>query len=247
MKFNIKNQAKNLRGFILDLLFPIECVSCKKEGDFLCTNCLEKLKYNEIKFCLNCGQWTSGGEFCDICRPAFELDGILIAGNYGDKILAELIKLYKYRLIADIHKNLSLFLANYIKIYCSEHKIFSKKRLYNTIIIPVPLHKKRKNWRGFNQSDLLAKDLSVALNAPYDNSSLIRINYRKPQTKFKKSRRIANIKGCFKWSAKNSNLTGKNIILIDDVTTTGSTLNECAKILKQNGAKSVWGVVIAKN
>jgi len=126
--------------------------------------------------------------------------------------------------------------------------LFDKKLLYNnfsqSLIMPVPLHKKRLRWRGFNQSELLAKGIKKYFNLDLRLDELIRTKHKKPQTKLSGRKRKENVKGCFFW--KGDWLDGKNIILVDDVITTGSTLNECAKVLKENGAGEVWGLVVAR-
>lgn len=113
----------------------------------------------------------------------------------------------------------------------------------NILIIPVPLHPKRLRWRGFNQSEKIADIIASNLQIPIDSTSLKRIKFKTPQAKLKKEDRIKNISNNFNWHGNK--LNQQNIILIDDVTTTGATLNECAKVLKANGAKEVWGLVLA--
>ena len=107
----------------------------------------------------------------------------------------------------------------------------------------MPLHKKRQRLRGFNQSEQLARAISKNFNLEI-NHNLIRIKHKKAQAKLHEKNRWENIKNCFSYQGKN--LNNKNILLIDDVATTGATLNECAKVLKENNAKEVWGLVVAK-
>ena len=136
-------------------------------------------------------------------------------------------------------------------------------------MIPVPLHKKRKARRGFNQAELLAKELisnnfqqtfrQKMCNQPstskpgYNNwelmkNKLIRTKYtQKTQVELSGRARRENIKDCFSWFGEKNGLKGKIVFLVDDVYTTGSTLEECAKVLRQNaGAKKIWGIVLAK-
>jgi len=114
----------------------------------------------------------------------------------------------------------------------------------DNLVVPVPLSGKRLCWRGFNQAELLARKIAENYGLGLDANNLIRIKHKKPQAKLDEVHRQENIKGCFVW--RGNNLNKKNIILIDDVVTTGATLNECAKILKASGAGEVWGLVVAK-
>jgi ComF family protein len=254
----------DIKSKIFDLIFPLECLNCGKEGSYLCEKCFNKLKINKKQYCFGCKSLNDYGEFCKICKEKYSLNGILIAGNYDDKILSDLIKTLKYKFSLDIAEILSQFLSFFLKEKIKQTKIDSsdiknflnnekvkqiKKSplffsdFFNTAIIPVPLHKKRENWRGFNQSELIALDISKILKIPV-LPGLKRKIHKKPQAKLNEKQRIINIKNCFAW--EGSDIYKKNIILIDDVATTGSTLNECARILKKAGAGEIWGLVLAK-
>lgn len=116
----------------------------------------------------------------------------------------------------------------------------------NPLLVPVPLQKKRLNWRGFNQGGLLAKDISDSYHIPYHDDILARVADPKHQADIKgKEDRIHNVRNNF--VVTNSALVrGRTMILVDDICTTGSTLNECARVLKKSGAKRVIGFVIAR-
>lgn len=120
------------------------------------------------------------------------------------------------------------------------------------MLIPVPLHQKRLRFRGFNQSELLAKELSEiltpGLELPLSCNILLRIRYTKPQIKTdSREERLANLKNAFAVAAgQEDEIRDKYIWLIDDVATTGTTLEECAGLLKQHGAKTVFGIVLAR-
>lgn len=240
-----RSHVFRLRDFFIDILFPIECLRCKKEGAWICENCYQELEKNYFQYCLNCKEKNDYGKICEKCEDDFYIDGILIAGNYQDKLLSQAIKTFKYKFV----KNLSIHLGKFLSEFLFEQIIKERekkpefiKNIKDTIIIPVPLHKKRLNWRGFNQSEELAKILAKKFSLEI-STELKRIRHKKPQTQLKKQKRKENIKNCFAWSGEK--IQNKNIILIDDVTTTGSTLNECAKILKENGVDEVWGLVLA--
>ncbi|MFH1309574.1 MAG: phosphoribosyltransferase family protein [Candidatus Omnitrophota bacterium] len=113
------------------------------------------------------------------------------------------------------------------------------------IIIPVPLHKTRKHFRGFNQTELIAKILSKNLSIPIKPNILIKTKKTMPQVNLPRQERIINLKNCF--CVQNSRIIhGKNILIVDDVTTTGTTLNICAKELITRGAKEIFGFTLAK-
>ena len=242
-----------MRDFIFDLIFPIECLGCGKQGKWLCDQCLKKLEVNSKQHCLNCKTENNFGEICPGCKKYFYLDGVLAAGNYEDKLIARLIKQYKYYFSLKIADILGDFLLFFIKNLNSQMILLPAKeknapgflfKQNDYCIMPVPLHKRRLRWRGFNQADVLAKILANKLNIPLINNQLIRIKYKRPQAKINSQKRKNNINGCFGY--QGARLDKKNIILVDDVVTSGSTLNECAKVLKEKGAKEVWGVCVAR-
>jgi len=166
------------------------------------------------------------------------LDKIFAAGDYKEEKINKAIKLLKYRFI----KGLSPYLSDYLTsfLYHLEEGVFIKNQ--NVLIIPIPLHWRRENWRGFNQSKLIASDLAAGLNITR-SEQLKRIKYKKPQTQLKKLARHKNIKNSFAW--KGGRLDKKIVILVDDVVTTGATMNEAARALKQNGARKVIGLAVA--
>ncbi|KKQ63182.1 MAG: Phosphoribosyltransferase [Candidatus Falkowbacteria bacterium GW2011_GWD2_38_42] len=214
--------------------------------------------------CPECKTENRYGEFCQKCQSRFYLKGILVAGSYKNPLLSKLIKQMKYHFTRDIALVLGDFLILFLRNHINQKNlksadilagsvwrafaeiknappIFNKNR---TLIIPVPLHAKRLRWRGYNQAEELAKIVAKKMDYDIRTDILIRKKYNKPQAKLSHDERLQNIQNCFQY--KGSNLHGINIILIDDVATTASTLNECAKELKQNGADEVWGLVVAK-
>src|SRR3989344_7225576 len=110
------------------------------------------------------------------------------------------------------------------------------------VLVPVPLHRKRHNWRGFNQAELLSGALSVSLNIPLNKTLVSRRKATKPQVKLSALERKRNVENAF---ALSGNPANKKIILVDDVITSGSTLNELAKLLKKHKASEVWALTVA--
>lgn len=247
----VKNHAKKWRDFVLDLIFPIECLGCGREGVWLCAPCFQKLKFRRFQYCLHCKKENHFGEFCKDCRKLYYFDGCLIAGSYDqNKFLANMIKSFKYKFIKDLGLELGIFLTLFLGDLKSRASMFGwgVKRnpvfgSWDFLVISVPLHKRRLRWRGFNQAEVLA---SAAFGENISNymGKLVRVKYTKPQVKLSEAERQNNIKDCFVWEGEK--LNGRNIILIDDVVTTGATINEAARVLKENGAGKVWGLVAAK-
>lgn len=233
---SIKNHVFQTRDFLFDLFFPISCLNCSQGELYLCPECSSMLNFRTSYHCLKCKKANLEDCLCTNCLVDYHIDNILIAGDYENKLLAKLIKNLKYRFILGSAEILGNYLSNYL--LTSSQLNFSE-----AIIMPVPLHKKRLRWRGFNQSGEIAKVISENLNLKMDQQNLIRVQHKKAQAKLGEAQRRKNVKNCFEWIGDK--LENKNIILVDDVTTTGSTLDECARILKEGGAKNVWGLVVA--
>lgn len=249
---SIFNHAVVWRDFFIDLIFPRECFSCREEGAWLCEECLRKIKTKDSQYCFHCRKEHIFGCFCSLCQADYFLDGVWIAGDYEDKTVSGLIKNFKYHFIRDLSSSLGKYLSFFMKDLISKNRALlsgNKKRdvlinFQDALLVPVPLHQKRFKWRGFNQAELLAKEVADQFNLKINKDNLQRIKHKKAQAKLGAEERSQNIKDCFVWCGDA--LIGKNIILIDDVATTGSTLNECAKVLKENGAGEVWGLVLAR-
>ncbi|HEX8974146.1 MAG TPA: ComF family protein [Patescibacteria group bacterium] len=227
---------------MLDTLFPIFCLRCHKEGSWICDSCLEKIPINTEQLCPLCEKTeTPNGRTCFACRKKTSLDGLIVAASYRDKLISHTIHLFKYSFVADLHKPLGGILVKALLKTDAELPNF---------IIPVPLHPRRLRWRGFNQAELLsqhlAKNILPANELAIKTDTLERLRYTGVQKSIKNIReRKSNIAGAFKVKNKQD-VFGKTILLIDDVATTGATLFECAKTLKQAGARQVFALVVAR-
>jgi len=256
--YNTKNHTKKLCDFLFDLIFPIECLNCGKEKEWLCQQCFSQIKINQESNCPNCGRKTYAGQYCIYCQDDFALKGIFIAGSYHDKNLKLAKKNLKYDLIKDLGIDLGKFLniywqnleKNFLNKKPSQtiinshlpHKLLQNPQ--NIIVIPIPLHPIRFRFRGFNQSEIIAQKFVQTNNLKIETNKLIRRKNTKAQAKLNKNKRLQNIQNCFAWQGE---AIKAKVILIDDVTSTGATLNEAAKIILDNGAQEVWGLVLAKN
>jgi competence protein ComFC len=216
---------KRLGQFIKDVIFPYSCVVCFREGTFLCERCF-----------LAASSKTSIHK--EIVHD-MALDTIFYCCEYKkNRPIQNIIHNFKYEYVTELAKPLALIMA--ACAYSFNNPCF---------LMPVPLHKKRQKWRGFNQSQLLANELSSLSGIPvYD--FLERKRFKKPQMELNREERIINMKDafCIKDNFKDF-LQHKNstIILVDDVATTLSTMNSCAKVLKEAGFKIVCGLTIARS
>jgi len=227
----------------LDILFPVACLKCGQGNLWLCPECLKKIDLLKFQVCPFCEKiMTESGKTCSDCkneRPA--LNRLVVAAKYKDFDLDKIIHLFKYRFVEDLSLPLGEIMAKSL--------VFNNCPLPD-LIIPVPLHPRRLRWRGFNQSELLAEFISENLAPgfviPLKTNALLRKKYTPPQMKIKSFKdRRKNIKNAF--AVKDANeIIGKNILLVDDIATTGSTLFECAQVLKDNGAKKVMAAVISR-
>lgn len=209
---------------ILNLILPIECLGCKKEDVWLCQDCLAKLKFSQNYY---------------ITKNAFEnISGVFVVFDYNNKQVKKILKTYKYRFAKDLGEIISQKICIFLKKMEKEEEISLK----NTLIIPVPLHKKRANWRGFNQAEVIARAIALKFNLKFEEN-LVRIKNNQPQAELDREKRMNNVANSFSW--QGDSLSKQKILLIDDVSTTGSTMDECAKTLKQSGAKKIQGLVIA--
>lgn len=218
------------RSFFLDLLFPVECLGCSQESTWLCPDCFKKLKFG------------NGNQATNLTVPF--LDRVFIAGDYDDPLLADLIKKLKYNFLTALSEPLGRFL---ILFWQGQIALNSGENLKNNWrearIIPIPLSKARRRSRGFNQAELLARQLSNFFSYPLD-LNLKRLKHSRPQASLNEAERATNILNSFGWTG--GDLNGQTIILLDDVVTTGATLNEAARVLRAAGAARIYGLVLAK-
>ncbi len=229
---------------LLSLLFPKKCVGCKKLGTYFCTSCIANVKQRQL-ICPICKDSAMGGQTHPLCKTRFGLDGLWSLGIYEGGLRSAVQQL-KYKFV----KNLAEVLVNIVVEYWAIYQPFlldNIKKDYGRgwVIIPVPLHNFRQNWRGFNQSKLLGQLLSKKLGLDYSDC-LKRIRYTKPQAKLKSFERKKNIKDAFAVNSNYKPLTMNYVLLVDDVWTTGSTMKECCYILKKAGAKQVWALTLAR-
>jgi len=225
---------------ITDLAFPTACVGCENFGPWLCADCLKSLT-PPIETCIYCKEKTLHGVTCAVCRRKFHLSGVIFVGEYKNKTLREAVHTLKFSGVRDLAEPLGDLLAKNILQTLGNN-------LNQFTLIPLPLHKKRQNERGFNQSQLLANRISSLLAIP-SQETLVRTKSAAPQASLNpeiQNLRANNITGVFSINSSYQATIPEKIIIVDDVSTTGATLEEAASILAQNGTKEIWGAVVCR-
>lgn len=230
--------------WFLDILYPYRCPACKKivNSSGFCELCWKSLIFIEEPCCFVCGKpidtTVSKGLICAEClKVRYYFDRSFSVFVYNDTIAKSIFEFKFYQKLF-LGKFFTNFLYNKIKNF--DEKI--------DFIIGVPMHYKKLIQRGYNQSVILAVELSKKLNIPHINNLIIKIKDTKAQVKLNSKTRKVNLRHAFKLNNKYKSLIkNKNILIVDDVFTTGSTINECSKILKNDACVNrVFAITIAK-
>ena len=222
-----------LVGQVVELLFPLSCVVCRREGRFLCDTCgtgLPKLGEHRCVSCAN-PEYARLCPWCDSEPPYYET---IRAPYLMDGPVREMVSGLKYR-------NLRAWAPHMGRIM-GAHLAFEP--LPADVLAPVPLHRRRERQRGYNQSDLLAREVSRWTGIPLEPRILARTRDTAPQVSMSSNvERRRNIEGAFECTGS---VEGRKVLLIDDVVTTGATMNACARALMEGGAEVVWGLSLAR-
>ncbi|MCK4273294.1 MAG: ComF family protein [Dehalococcoidales bacterium] len=223
-----------LKKVALDLLFPQWCIGCGREGDYICESCRQTLSVITPPICPRCGRPQSQGILCHECVDwVAEIDGIR-SPFFFDGVIRRAVHELKYRNLRALASSLAEFLRDYLV----------ENPVTGDVLVPVPLHRRRYRERGYNQSALLARELGRLSGLPVVENCLIRHGYALPQARSASvGERRDNVADTF--ACRDGQLRGREVILVDDVSTSGATLDACAGMLKSAGAVAVWGLVIA--
>lgn len=225
-----------MRVDLAGLLFPRRCPVCHEvvedRGELACAICRTRLPYVREPSCRKCGKplLSEEQEYCGDCRkkPHFYRQGR--APFLYDKTMRDSIARYKY----GNRKEYAAFYAEEILRKCGK-----EMRFWNAeALIPVPLHGSRRRKRGYNQAELLAKELSRRCGIPTDTRVLFRTRRTKAQKNLSDRERLTNVRGAF--SVGRKGVPYQTVILVDDIYTTGSTIDEAARVLRENGAQTVY-------
>lgn len=249
MEFNMKAFFEKVKKGILYLLHStknalfvkdIKCIICNEELKTknkycICDKCLQKLPYQTGRVCYKCGDTVFGsGSYCLHCKDHEKPYEFARAPFTYEGAIKTLIYKLKY--------SKGKYLAPYLSLFLLDE--FAKQDWNVDVVIPVPLFASREKKRGFNQATLLSSQFTNMLNLPIDTQTLIRIKNTPTQTKLTKQERKINLTKAFKVTNKQ-NVKNKNILLIDDVFTTGATIEECSEVLKKAGAKNIYILTLA--
>ena len=221
---------------IIGLLFPKKCINCGKGENYICEECLTRVK-TVSAICAYCQKPSIDGMTHTKCLSKYKMDGFVSFWDYSGVIRKAVLGL-KYKFAREISKEISDLVVKNLKL---------KYGFLNSghVLIPVPIHGSRENWRGFNQSILIGEQIAKKMNWKFKKDVLVKTRKTSAQVDLKGNERVKNVKGVFNLNYKYK-LNQTSIILFDDVFTTGSTLKEAAKVLKRSGAKKVWGLTIAR-
>lgn len=224
----------------LDLLFPKYCICCLKIGRYLCSDCVSQIAFVRTQECPRCRRDDSKGSTCLRCREGYFLDGLIVLARYDPKIMKKMIAQFKYKYSTELGSFFGGFLWE--KVFCR------RSELQDCYLVPVPTTATRLRERGFNQTLVLVNEVKKRAPPLFSILDCLRKKGAKRQAGLGKSERLKNSKDLYTVShLTKERLVDQNFILIDDVATTTTTLNECARTLKLAGAKSVIGVVLARS
>lgn len=246
---NIRNMRliQNLITGFLDITYPKICLACKKKltvssiDGIVCEECWSRIKINKPPFCYSCGRNLTGKKHIkNICVNCIEkplyFDRAFSPCIYQG-VIRELIHSFKYENKEYLGTTLVKPLIDFIKEYNLPMRFID-------LILPVPLHKTKLREREFNQADILSKNLALEFKKEVLQDKLLRTRDTRTQTELNDHERFLNVRGVFKASGSDS-LKRKNILLVDDVLTTGATCSEAAFTLKQAGANIVYCITLA--
>lgn len=235
-----------LTEFFFDLLFPVRCLGCGRQKGagnsrgFLCDTCRAGIPVYDWLFCPVCEKKLAGSTPCPTHRGKSHLKALGVVTSYENQLVKNLIWAFKY----DGFEKLSAVLGE-LMAYYFEKAFGGDTAARVSALVPIPLHPRRERWRGFNQALLLSREFSERTGLPVI-SGLLRKTWRKPQMEItSRKERIKNVEGIFT-IPRGFAFQNKNVVLIDDVSTSGATLEEAAKTLKMAGAKEIYGLVIAR-
>ena len=231
---------KKIRIWLADIIFPKSCFGCGREGEWLCETCRKSIALEKIFRCPVCGQINFDEKVCAACRSGSFLNGLWAMADYKNPLVEKIIVGLKYQFVSEI----AVYFDDLVAGYFSGVKM---NLPVGAILAPIPLHRRRFLWRGFNQAELLAMAASRVLNLEVENHLLIRQINNQPQAKLKARERENNVRNIFRVdSMVTEKWRGRPVVLVDDVYTTGATMQEAARVLKGAGFSEIFGLVLAR-
>jgi len=225
---------KNIKEFILDIVFPKKCVACGKLDSLFCEKCRAKILFLKTQNCPFCLKITPRGRVCPSCNGKSALTGVYVVAHFEEP-LKTVIHQYKYEFIKALKDDLADIAWPYMEDFPK-----------NAVLTCIPSNSKRLAWRGYNQAEEIARILAQNTGMRFYPNLLKRTEYKIPQTQLRRKERFENVKNSFA-KGKKVDLKGKQVIIFDDLVTSGATLDACARELRKMGATRVWGFVLARN
>lgn len=234
--------VKDTRNIFLDILFPKMCFGCGKEGKYICEKCSTFVSEAAL-ICPVCEKASFFGESHTICQARYGLNGLIGIWEY-DGVIKKMLFQVKYKGVAHA---LEECLENAFAAMTKDEQRFQpffRFLLSGDIYVAyVPMYKKKEKQRGFNQAKFIARELEKISGAP-TVSLLQKIKDTKSQTELNRVERLQNIKDSF--AVKEKRDVPRNVLLVDDIWTSGATMRECCKVLKKVGVENVWGFALAR-
>lgn len=227
--------------FLLDIVSPKKCYSCKKEWSFICEDCFSKI-YDFEEKCYVCKKFSKNFEIHTDCKEKVFYDKILVLKHYKNPLIQKLVKDWKFYGKTEILEEFSFFMCK--KFFKNENT----EKLDEFLVISIPSYFLRKLKRWYNSSEVLAKSFVKFSKINYEKNLLKKVKQTKQQSKLNRKERLENLKNSFELN-KNflKNIKNKKILIIDDVISTWSTLNEISSILKQNWVRKIIWITIASD
>jgi competence protein ComFC len=246
VRIRLRAGAGRLARHVELLIFPSFCRLCSRplgrSGEkIVCQECLASLSPRRGPVCLCCGRFFEGAGDDHLCARCLDrVPPYTVQRSCGryDGVLKELILLFKYGRVSILRRPLARFAAAALD---AEDGLW----LGADLLVPVPLHPRRKRERGFNQSQLLAKELARIRGMRVLEGCLVKVRNVPPQTSLEAAGREKNVRGAYA-VRREARVVGKVVVLVDDVFTTGSTLAECGLVLKRAGAREVRALTLAQ-
>ena len=238
--------------WLVDWLYPPRCRACGdriygRDAEYLCGGCWPQIRLVSHPLCNRCGRpfFDASGDDHDCAACLLHPPYFVRARAWGcypkdendEHPLRKVVQKFKYGRKVSLGKPLGRLMVQ----GCQEFL----KECHADLVVPVPLHPKRLRWRGFNQSLLLARQVSRVYDLPIDPFVLYRDRETVPQTQLAEDERRKNVRGAFATCAEKS-LKGRSVLLVDDVYTSGATVNECSRALVRGGAKEVYVLTLAR-